>query len=143
MRLRGLDAWIEGILQKGMLSVPFSPKYPNRCLSQALLDDALKHDRYTNDSNVATKLKRVFGKDNMKDFNNQAARGWALPPLADCRRQSEQRYGGKWNWHHDVKGMEDRGMRAIRRVRRVRRVRWVRRVNSGSLTFLWSGNITS
>src|SRR5215469_9696997 len=83
MRLRGLDAWIEGILQKGMLSVPFSPKYPNRCLSQALLDDALKHDRYTNDSNVATKLKRFFGKDNMKDFNNQAARGWALPPLAD------------------------------------------------------------
>ncbi len=27
---------------------------------------------------------------------------WAFPPLADCRRSWEQRYGGKWNWHHDV-----------------------------------------
>lgn len=101
--LRGLDAWIEGMLQKGMLSVPYSLKYPNRCLSQDLLNDALKHDRYTNDSNVATKLKKVFPKDNMKDFNNQAARGWAFPPLSECRASWAQRYGGKWNWHHDVR----------------------------------------
>jgi hypothetical protein len=103
--LRGLDAWIEGMLRKGMLPVPCSLKYPNRCLSKHLLEDALKHDRYTNDSNVATKLKKVFGKDNMKDFNNQLARGWAFPPLTDCRGSWEQRYGGKWNWHHDIKDL--------------------------------------
>jgi len=45
-----------------------------------------------------TKLKKVFGKDNMKDFNNQIARGWIFPELPDCRQSWEQRYGGKWNW---------------------------------------------
>jgi hypothetical protein len=100
--LRGLDAWIESFLQVGSLPAPLSVKYPNRCLSKFLLDDALRYDRYTNETNITIKLKKVFGKDNMKDFGIQVARGWAFPPLADCRRAWEQRYGGRWNWHHDV-----------------------------------------
>jgi hypothetical protein len=100
--LRGLDAWIESILQKGMLPVPYSLKYPNRCLSMYLLQDALKFDRYTNETQVPTKLKKVFGKDNMKDFGNQRSRGWVFPPLSECRGSWSQRYGGKWNWHHNV-----------------------------------------
>jgi hypothetical protein len=100
--LRGLDAWIESFLQAGSLPAPLSPKYPNRCLSKFLLDDALRYDRYTNETNITIKLKKVFGKDNMKDFGIQVARGWAFPPLSDCRRAWERRFGGKWNWHHDV-----------------------------------------
>ncbi len=99
--LHGLDAWIEGFLQKGRLPVPYSLKYPNRCLSDHLIEDALKFDRYTNSTLVPTKLKEVF--PNIEDFNNQAARGWKFPPLAECRRLWEARYGGKWNWLYNVK----------------------------------------
>jgi hypothetical protein len=99
--LHGLDVWIEGILQKGRLPAPYSIKYPNRCLTQHLIEDALKYDRYTNETLVPTKLKEVF--PDIKDFNNQSARGWAFPALADCRRLWEARYGGTWNWLYDVK----------------------------------------
>jgi hypothetical protein len=60
---------------------------------------------YTNGTNVATKLKKIFGDADakgMKDFSVQTARGWAFPPLADCRRMWAQRFGGRWNWHHNL-----------------------------------------
>src|SRR6202158_3746386 len=43
--------------------------------------------------------KGLFG---VTDFNNQTARGWAFPPLAECRRAWEARNGGSWPWHRDV-----------------------------------------
>lgn len=99
--LHGLDVWIEGFLQRGRLPVPYSIKYPNRCLSHALLEDALRFDRYSNETLVVTKLKKMFA--GMKDFNNQSTRGWIFPALPDCRQAWEQRYGGQWIWLYDAK----------------------------------------
>jgi hypothetical protein len=97
--LRGLDAWIEDLLQSGALSVPLSSTYPNRCLSENLLGAAKKYDPYTNKTRVARKLQEVLG---VEEFNVKVLRGWAFPELAECRRLWEQRNGGRWHWHHDV-----------------------------------------
>src|SRR5262249_23566957 len=97
--LRGLDAWIEDFLQTGQLPQPVSEKYPNRCLTDNLLRSAEKIERYTNKTQVAKKLKGMLCAT---EFNAQVARGWALPPLAECRRIWEARYGGRWEWHSDV-----------------------------------------
>ena len=94
--LRGLDAWIEAMLQEGVLPVPLSEAYPNRCLSDHLLAAAKEHDPNTNWIRVLNKLKAVF---KIEDFNIQTARGWAFPPLAECRAAWERRSGGSWNWH--------------------------------------------
>jgi hypothetical protein len=95
--LRGLDAWIESLLQAGRLpDVSPISKYPNRCLSEALLEDAKRFDRFTNGTLVANKLKTVL---KVTPFNNKVARGWAFPPLREARRLWEQRNGGAWNWH--------------------------------------------
>jgi hypothetical protein len=72
--LRGLDAWIESLLQEGVLPNPILGK-PNRSLSYDLLKAAKEHDRYTDKSAIAGKLKKVFGEDGMKGFNNKLARG--------------------------------------------------------------------
>ena len=53
-------AWIEAMLQEGVLPKPCSSKYPNRCLSQDLLAAAKEHDRYTNESKVAKKLQAIL-----------------------------------------------------------------------------------
>jgi hypothetical protein len=99
--LRGLDAWIEAMLQEGTLPKPMT-NYPNRCLTGDLREAALKFDRYTNDSQIAGKPKKVFGESCMKPFNNKVARGWAFPPLDECRRVWERRNGGTWRWHREV-----------------------------------------
>ena len=70
--LRGLDAWIEAMLQEGMLPNAHSPRYPNRSLSKDLLAAAREHDRYTNESRVAKKLLMLF---KVEPFNVQVARG--------------------------------------------------------------------
>jgi hypothetical protein len=110
--LRGLDAWIEGILQAGSLPSPVKG-YPNRALSAVLLETAKEHDRYTNETALANKLKSVFGKDVfgkdvMKPFNKDGARGWIFPTLVDSRKAWERRNGGTWNWHRDVREWEER-----------------------------------
>jgi hypothetical protein len=97
--LRGLDAWIEDLLQSGALPVPLSSTYPNRCLSENLLGAAKKYDPYTNKTRVARKLQEVLG---VEEFNVKVLRGWAFPELAECRRLWEQRNGGRWHWYHDV-----------------------------------------
>lgn len=97
--LRGLDAWVESLLQAGRMPVVCSSKYPNRCLSKDLLADAMRFDKFTNSTLVANKLKDLLG---VAEFNNKIARGWVFPPLRDCRRLWERRNGGAWNWHHDV-----------------------------------------
>jgi hypothetical protein len=99
--LRGLDAWIEGMLQKDQLPVPYSLKYPNRCLTDHLVAEAKQFDRYTNETLVPTKLKETFSS--LKHFNNQVSRGWIFPPLSECRAAWERCYGGKWNWIYQVK----------------------------------------
>jgi hypothetical protein len=98
--LRGLDAWIEGMLQRGSLPVPRSAKYPNRCLSKDLEDEAKEYDKFTNSSRMVKKLKDMF---DVEEFNTQTARGWAFPSLLECRQTWEARNGGQWEWHHDVK----------------------------------------
>ena len=99
--LRGLDAWIEAMLQEGVLPVPLSDAYPNRCLSEHLLASAKAHDPHTNWIRVLNKLKQIF--PGIEDFNIQLARGWAFPPLADCRAAWETRNGGRWHWHREAK----------------------------------------
>jgi len=93
--LRGLDAWIEAMLQEGVMPCSCSSKYPNRCLSKDLLAAAKEHDRYTNESLVAKKLQAVLS---VEPFNNKAARGWAFPALPECRKLWETRNGGRWHW---------------------------------------------
>jgi hypothetical protein len=105
--LRGLDAWIEGILQAGRLPIPVQD-YPNRCFSGALFDTAKRFDQYTNETALALKLKKVFGdaekeREGMKQFNRNGVRGWIFPELSYCRERWERRNGGSWDWHRDVK----------------------------------------
>jgi hypothetical protein len=97
--LRGLDAWIEAMLQEGIVPRVISSKYPNRCLSADLLESAKEYDQYANASRVTRKLKELFG---MEDFNVQVARGWAFPPLAECRKTWERRNGGHWQWNNNL-----------------------------------------
>jgi hypothetical protein len=98
--LRGLDAWIEAMLQEGALPKPLSSKYPNRCLSENLEGAAKQFDRFTNKSRVARKLQDLLA---VEPFNNQDLRGWIFPPLADARKLWERRNGGHWIWHREVK----------------------------------------
>lgn len=102
--LRGLDAWIEAMLQEGVLPKPFSKKYPNRCLSKDLLAAAKEHDHYTNESRIAKKLQGVF---DVVDFNNKASRGWIFPALPECRRLWETRNGGRWPWQRQVEEWQE------------------------------------
>jgi len=81
------------------MPVVCSLRYPKRCLSKDLLADAQHYDKFTNGTLVATKLKALLG---VTEFNNKVARGWAFPPLAECRQAWERRNGGTWRWHHDV-----------------------------------------
>jgi hypothetical protein len=97
--LRGLDAWVEAILQDGVMPVVCSSKYPNRCLSDDLLESAKKYDPHTNSTRVANKLKELFP---VEPFNNQAARGWAFPPLPECRQIWAAHNGGRWIWFRDL-----------------------------------------
>ncbi len=97
--LRGLEAWIESLLQAGRMPESYSRKYPNRCLSKVLFEDAKGYVRFTNETEVANKLKDVL---KVTPFNNKAARGWVFPPLAECRKAWEIRNGGAWNWHHEI-----------------------------------------
>jgi hypothetical protein len=101
--LRGLDAWCESLVQAGRMPEVCSSKYPNRCLSKALLADALRFDKFANDVKITNKLKTVFG---VTPFNTKVARGWEFPPLAECRRLWEARNGGSWNWHYEVEEWE-------------------------------------
>jgi hypothetical protein len=96
--LRGLDAWIEAMLQEGALPKPL-PKYPNRCLSGDLLEAAKEFDRYTNSAKVATRLQELL---RVEAFNTKVARGWAFPELAECRQLWASRNGGTWRWHRAV-----------------------------------------
>jgi hypothetical protein len=42
------------------------------------------------------------------EFNNQIARGWAFPSLAECRQMWEARNGGQWQWDNDVEDWQAR-----------------------------------
>jgi Family of unknown function (DUF5906) len=97
--LRGLEAWIESLLQAGALPKPVSVSYPNRCLSKDLLAAAKDFDPYTNESLMAKKLQQVLG---VAPFNIKYARGWAFPPLTECRGLWEVRNGGRWRWLRDA-----------------------------------------
>jgi len=94
--LRGLDRWIEDFLQAGRLPTPFSDKYPNRCLTCHLFLSAQQYAQYTNETQVVEKVKTMSGLSKENSFNNKVARGWQFPPLAECRRMWEAKYGGRW-----------------------------------------------
>jgi Family of unknown function (DUF5906) len=96
--LRGLDAWIETMLQEGSLPYGGFDGYPNRSLTQNLTEQAKQFDGYTNDSLVPRALKKP-GK----------ARGWKFPPLPECRKLFEARFGGRWDWHCEIEEWQRRG----------------------------------
>ena len=66
-------------------------------MSGDLLRSAQVHDRYTNNSRIIKKLKALDMLE--EDFNIQAKRGWIFRPLAECRRNWEDRNRGVWQWH--------------------------------------------
>ena len=70
--LRGLDAWIETMLQEGSLPYGGFDGYPNRSLTQNLTEHAKQFDRYTNNSLVPRELKKFF---DVKPFGSGTARG--------------------------------------------------------------------
>ena len=65
-----------------------------------MLRSAQVHDRYTNYSRVIKKLKALDMLDD--DFNIQTKRGWVFRPLAECRRNWEDRNRGCWLWHRPL-----------------------------------------
>jgi hypothetical protein len=97
--LRGLDAWIETMLQEGRLPFPFGA-YPNRSLTSDLTEQAKQFDRYTNHSLVPRKLQKLF---HVEPFGTGSARGWKFPPLPEARALWEARFGGKWTWLREIK----------------------------------------
>jgi hypothetical protein len=97
--LRGLDAWLEAILQEGRLPMPLNSKYPNRCLTEPLVKSAQRYDKFTNDTRVIDYLKRYMA---VERFNIKSARGWIFPALAECRQRWETRFDGSWDWHDDI-----------------------------------------
>jgi hypothetical protein len=97
--LRGLDAWIEAMLQEGSLPYAFS-NYPNRSLTRDLTEQAKQFDRYTNNSLVPRKLRKLF---HVEPFGSGDARGWKFPPLPECRKLWEARFGADWPWLRDAK----------------------------------------
>jgi hypothetical protein len=102
--LQGLDAWIDALLQGGMLPGA-DPLYPDRCLTEKLVKMAREHDRNTNATRVPDKLKKlglVKPKGDGGGWNNQKQRGWTFLPLGECRRKWEQRFGGRWPWENDL-----------------------------------------
>jgi hypothetical protein len=103
--LRGLDAWIEAMLQEGLLPSPMRD-YPNRALTRDLTAQAKEFDRYTNDSLVPRKLQKLL---HVEPFGTGAARGWKFPALPESRKLWEARFGGQWTWLRDVKEWQWRG----------------------------------
>jgi len=103
--LRGLDAWIETMLQEGSMPYGGFNGYPNRSLTKDLTEHVKLFDRYTNDSLVPRKLKKLFG---VEPFGTGSARGWKFPPLSECRKLFEARYGGHWDWHCEIKEWQRR-----------------------------------
>ena len=95
--LRGLDAWIETMLQEGLLPSGLEA-YPNRCYTEDLTAQAKEFDRYTNDVLVTAKLKELL---KVEPFGG-VKRGWKFLPLPDCRKLWEARFGAEWPWHREV-----------------------------------------
>src|SRR3974390_2450681 len=59
LTLSGLDAWVEALLQEGVLPLA-TDKYPNRSLTRDLAASARKFDPHTNDSEVPRHLEKLL-----------------------------------------------------------------------------------
>jgi len=99
--LRGLDRWMEVLLQRGILPAPLSPKYPNRCCSEDLLRHAQQYDRYATDPDMTKKLKDVLGCQHKKNLDS-TKRAWAFPALPECRELFSKYMPRPWAWNTDV-----------------------------------------
>jgi hypothetical protein len=102
--LRGLPAWIEQMLQEGSLPYGGFNGYPNRALTEDLTEHAKQFDKYTNKSLVPRELKKLFS---VQPFGSGTARGWKFPPLPECRKLFEARFG-PWEWHYDIEEWQRR-----------------------------------
>jgi hypothetical protein len=98
LTLHALDAWVEALLQEGVLPQA-SERYPNRSLTKYLVASARKYDPHTNDSEVPRHLEKLL---KVSAFSSGSARGWKFPPLPDCRRMWETRNGGRWRWRRPL-----------------------------------------
>ena len=102
--LRGLDAWIEAMLQEGLLPSALT-SYPNRCYTEDLTAQAKEFDRYTNDVLVTAKLKEIL---KVTPFGG-GKRGWKFPALPEARVLWCKRFGADWPWHRDISEWQIRG----------------------------------
>jgi hypothetical protein len=117
--LRGLDRWMEVLLQVGILPAPLSEKFPNRCLSEDLLRHAQEFDRYVTEPDMTAKLKDVL-KCQGKKNSEGTKRAWAFPALPECRKDWEKYPHSRWNWSDvDEWQYEDRSLlgRSVRSIR--------------------------
>jgi uncharacterized protein DUF5906 len=96
--LHGLNAWIEALLQEGVLPNA-KGKYPNRSLTKDLVASARRYDPHTNDSEVPRTLQKIL---RVTDYSDGSARGWKFLPLPECRKLWETRNGGRWRWRRDL-----------------------------------------
>jgi Family of unknown function (DUF5906) len=95
--LRGLNAWIETILQEGLLPSGLDA-YPNRCYTEDLTAQAKEFDRYTNDVLVTSKLKEIL---KVEPFGG-TKRGWKFPPLLEARAHWSAHFGADWPWQRNI-----------------------------------------
>jgi Family of unknown function (DUF5906) len=95
--LRGLNAWIETILQEGLLPSGLDA-YPNRCYTEDLTAQAKEFDRYTNDVLVTGKLKEIL---KVEPFGG-TKRGWKFPPLLEARAHWSAHFGADWPWQRNI-----------------------------------------
>lgn len=86
------------MLQEGSLPYGGFNGYPNRALTEDLTEHAKQFDKYTNKSLVPRELKKLF---RVQPFGSGTARGWKFPPLPECRKLFEARFG-PWDWHYDI-----------------------------------------
>jgi hypothetical protein len=98
--LVGLDAWIEALLQRGSLPVPFSKKWTNRCYSRDLQAEAMQFNGPTSERIIIEKLREIglIAVDDSARFNADGNRGWQFLPLPVCRSAWALRHGGDWLW---------------------------------------------
>jgi hypothetical protein len=98
--LRGLDAWIENMLQRGSLPAPLSGKWSNRCYSRDLQAEAGLYNGQTSERAIVETCRDIglISKDDRVARFNAGHRGWQFLPLPVCRAAWERKMGGDWLW---------------------------------------------
>jgi hypothetical protein len=109
--LEPLDAWVVAFLQDGALPADYGVNRPDVALSRSQPDvdgrnprngifdlarDRVPALRFVDEQVLARHLRE---KVKCTPWRDSDRRGWQFPPLAECRKEWEERYPG-WSWQH-------------------------------------------